>query len=175
MKSEPLLEPSERSEPPRAKTNVVAAIINLIATSVGTGVVSIPISMSYTGLMPGLLMLCGFAWLSDASLRFLALAAFSTHASSYAELGERVYGLFGRKLVLWLLLVLLFSASVTILICIVDLIEMLAFKVANFQIERVHLTDEVALPDSANRWITAHLTNRIETLRHQRGPRARTR
>ena len=100
MKEEPLL--SGIKEPqPNAPSRSRAACVNLIATTVGTGVLSIPISFSYTGLIPGLVILCFFAYLSDASMRFIASASSRMHASSYAELGERVYGRSGRQLVLW--------------------------------------------------------------------------
>lgn len=144
MKEEPLL--SGIKEPqPNAPSRSRAACVNLIATTVGTGVLSIPISFSYTGLIPGLVILCFFAYLSDASMRFIASASSRMHASSYAELGERVYGRSGRQLVLWSLLALLVGAVVQILICIVDLIEMLAVEAVGINISREHVTAIITL------------------------------
>ena len=140
-KTEPLL-PSE--EPPNGSRSR-AACVNLVATTVGAGVLSIPISFSYTGLVPGLVILCAFAWLSDASLRYISDASALMNAGSYAELGERVYGVIGRRLVLWSLLALLVGAVIQVMICVIDLIEMLSAKLAGFEASRNQITIGITL------------------------------
>ncbi len=142
MKEEPLL---AQDATPTAPSRYTSACVNLVATTVGTGVLSIPISFSYTGLIPGLTILCFFAFLSDASMRFIASASTQMHASSYADLGERVYGRTGRQLVLWSLLALLVGAVVQILICIVDLVEMLSVKAVGIDVSREEVTAIITL------------------------------
>lgn len=104
---------------------VVWATMNMVATTVGTGVLAIPISFSFMGLAPGLVVLLGFAALSDASLRFIVAASARTGATSYADLGERCFGPTGGAVVLWSLVALLVGAFIQVHICITDLIEML--------------------------------------------------
>ena len=122
-----------------------AACINLVATTIGTGILSVPISLSYCGLAPGLAILAFFAILSSASLRFLSAAAALVHASSYAAIGERVFGTLGRELVLWSLLLLLAGASIQVHICITDLVEMLAERLLDQDIERDFLSAAITL------------------------------
>lgn len=135
-KTQPLL--ADDPQPTGSRSRV--ACVNLVATTVGAGVLSIPISFSYTGLLPGLGILCAFAWLSDASLRYISSASALVNARTYAELGERVYGRTGRQLVLWSLLALLVGAVIQVMICVIDLIEMLSVKLVGFDASRNQIT-----------------------------------
>lgn len=105
------------------------ACINLYATTVGAGVLSVPICFSYCRSSTlALLLLTGFGVISAASLHFISGAAGRTGASSYLALGERCYGNAGTAAVLWSLLGLLGGAIVQMTIIIVDLTQMLIAK-----------------------------------------------
>ena len=123
--AEPLL---HASAPPPPRAPVLWACINLFATSVGAGILSVPICFSYcgTGLALGLLALA--CAMSAASLRYIAGAAARTGASSYLALGERCYGEAGAAIVLWSLGALLLGALVMLTIIVIDVAEMIIGK-----------------------------------------------
>ena len=105
------------------------ATINLVATTIGAGILSVPISFAYCGSYAlAILLLFAFGVLSAASLRFIAEASDCMAAPSYFALGEACFGASGASAVLWSLLGLLGGAFVQILIVIIDLTEMLIAK-----------------------------------------------
>ena len=62
--------------------SVCTTIISLIATTMGAGILSLPISLSYGGLLPGMALLVCFAVASDTSLNYLIEAGNITGAKS---------------------------------------------------------------------------------------------
>ena len=127
-RQDPLLPVASAAASPLA---TVWACINLFATTVGAGILSVPICFGYCGSsLLALLLLAVFMVLSAASLLFIAGAAARTGAHSYLHLGERCYGRTGASFVLWSLMGLLCSAVVQVMIIIVDLAEMLLARYA---------------------------------------------
>ena len=125
-KTEPLLPTADAPAEDASCGKVFALCISLIATTVGAGVLSVPISYAYVGSVPmGTAMLVFFGVLSAASLRFIDVAANLMNASSYLNLGERCFGRAGASAVLWSLLGLLGGAFVQLSIIVIDLTEML--------------------------------------------------
>ena len=97
VKEEPLLQPA-------AEVPTLVALcwgsVSLYATTVGAGVLSVPISYAYCGSGWGAsMLLVAFGALSAASLHFIAGAASRVGASSYLGLGERCFGLAGAQAV----------------------------------------------------------------------------
>ena len=82
--------------------------VNLFATTVGAGILSVPICFAYCGsFLLALLILIGYGALSAGSLCFIFAAAQHTNARSYLELGGLCFGNVGSAAVLWSLLGLL--------------------------------------------------------------------
>jgi amino acid permease len=151
-RAEPLLPASEK-EPATAKPGlrlVFFACISLVATTVGAGVLSVPISFAYCGSeLAGILLLAFFGIISTASLRFIVVAAELMGAPSYLALGERCFGRAGASAVLWSLIGLLGGAFVQLSIIVVDLTEMLlatrVFQTVDYQPSRLLVTVLVLL------------------------------
>ena len=109
-----------------ATSSLVWSSVNLFATTVGAGVLSVPISFAYCGsVVSGLLVLGAFCALSEASLWFLVEGAERTSTGSYLALGERCFGSAGSAAALWSLLGLLGGAMVQIFIIVIDIVHML--------------------------------------------------
>ena len=107
-----------------ATSSLVWSSVNLFATTVGAGVLSVPISFAYCGsVVSGLLVLGAFCALSEASLWFLVEGAERTSTGSYLALGERCFGSAGSAAALWSLLGLLGGAMVQIFIIVIDIVD----------------------------------------------------
>ena len=120
---EPLL---SSEQPPSPHLSFLWAVVSLFATTVGAGVLSVPISFAYCGSSYlATLLLLAFCIASAASLRFIAGAARRTGAKSYLSLGTRCFGDAGSAAVTWSLFGLLGGAVVQMIIIVVDLLEML--------------------------------------------------
>jgi amino acid permease len=116
--TEPLVDSDRASIPSATPWSCYSA---LMSTMVGIGLLSLPISIQYCGLAPGILLLVAFGAASDASLQFLVRGAELTGATSYADLGSRCYGGHGHAAVVFCLLALLFASAIIIHICVTDL------------------------------------------------------
>ena len=81
-RTEPLL-PSLAAAEQASLGKLVALCVSLIATTVGAGVLSVPISFAYLGsISSGCGMLGAFGMLSAASMRFIDIAANRMNASN---------------------------------------------------------------------------------------------
>ena len=118
---------------------------SLIATMIGVGILSLPISISYCGLVPGIALILSFGIASDASLQCLVRAAELTGADSYSELGGACFGRTGKRAVVLCLLALLAASAVIVHICIVDLSQSLAVS-CGFSLPRLPLALGVTPP-----------------------------
>jgi amino acid permease len=128
-RAEPLLPAVDGAGPSR--WNILWASLNLLATTVGAGMLSLPISFAYCGsALPALMLLGFFGMLSAASFRFIFGAAMRMEqAPSYLALGERCFGSRGSAAVLVSLMALLASAFVQVSIIVIDVAEMLLLRV----------------------------------------------
>ena len=118
--------PLQVEQAARARVTVGSAstwstTVNMLATTIGAVILSVPMTMHYCGLAISCLLLGVFALASAISLHYLVHAAELTGASSYVELGSKCFGNRGRVGVLASLLLLLTAAAVTVHIILVDL------------------------------------------------------
>lgn len=101
----------------RAATGTVwGSIVNLAATSMGAGVLSLPIALKYGGWVLGTALLAAFALLCDLSLLLLVRARRVSGKASLDDIAEHFYGRVGRAVVKASLITMLFGASVVLLI-----------------------------------------------------------
>lgn len=95
---------------------------NLMATSMGTGMLALPIAVYYSGAVTGTVLIIAMAILSDISLVFLVNAAKQSGTKNLQELGKYYYGPNGELIVNVSLIALLLCASLSVLIAIADLL-----------------------------------------------------
>eukprot|EP01135_Chromosphaera_perkinsii_P002591 Nk52_evm107s224 gene=Nk52_evmTU107s224 len=99
---------------------VWGSIGNLAATTMGAGILSLPVSLAYCGLYTGLGLMFLFAVFSDYSLMLLVRCAKLTNAGSLEEVGEKLYGRVGANIVKTVLLILLFGFMIVSVIVVSD-------------------------------------------------------
>lgn len=110
---------------PLTKAAVLAMLgssANLMATSMGTGMLALPIAVYYSGAVTGTVLIIAMAVLSDISLVFLVKAAKESGTKSLQELGRYYYGPQGELIVNVSLVALLLCASLSVLIAIAELL-----------------------------------------------------
>ena len=122
-----------------------SCFVSLLVTMVGVGILSLPLSVVYCGLLPGSLIIFAFAVASNKSLQFLIQAAALTDATSYADLGGRCLGAGGRRAVVGCLIALLVASAIIVFIAIADLTRSLALS-AGYELEHVPLAVSLMLP-----------------------------
>lgn len=123
---EPLLAPKalptgddlkfREAEHRKATGTVWGGIINLSATSMGAGVLALPVAMYYGGWVLGCATLLLFAWLCDVSLMLIVQARRVSGKAGLDEMAEFFYGRAGRIVVKASLISLLFGGSVVLLL-----------------------------------------------------------
>ena len=101
---------------------VLGSGANLMATSMGTGMLALPIAVYYSGAVTGTVLIIAMAILSDISLVFLVNAAKQSGTKNLQELGKYYYGPNGELIVNVSLIALLLCASLSVLIAIADLL-----------------------------------------------------
>ena len=101
---------------------MIGASANLMATSMGTGMLALPIAVYYSGAVTGTVLIIAMAILSDISLVFLVKAAKQSNTTNLQELGRYYYGHQGELIVNVSLVALLLCASLSVLIAIADLL-----------------------------------------------------
>jgi sodium-coupled neutral amino acid transporter 11 len=105
-----------------AFTAMVGSAANLMATSMGTGMLALPIAVYYSGAVTGTVLIIAMAILSDISLVFLVNAAQQSGTTDLQGLGRYYYGPNGEMMVNTSLVALLLCAALSILIAIADLL-----------------------------------------------------
>ena len=144
-RAEPLL-PGTPNQARPSPLNLLWALVNLLATLVGAGMLSLPISFAYCGSAgPAMLLLLFFCALSAASFNFIFGAALRMEAPSYLSLGEMCFGPIGGRAVLISLLALLASAFVQVTIIVIDVWHMLLDKYTSLEPDRLVVTGGVLL------------------------------
>ena len=114
---------------------MIGASANLMATSMGTGMLALPIAVYYSGAVTGTVLIIAMAILSDISLVFLVKAAKQSNTTNLQELGRYYYGHQGELIVNVSLVALLLCASLSVLIAIADLLTPIwqhALKTENY-------------------------------------------
>ena len=101
---------------------ILSAAANLMATSMGTGILALPIAVYYSGAVTGTVMIIAMAIISDVSLVFLVEAAKHSGLGTLQQMGRFYYGPKGELMVNVSLILLLLCASLSILIAVQDLI-----------------------------------------------------
>ena len=101
---------------------IIGSAANLMATSMGTGMLALPIAVYYSGAVTGTVLIIAMAILSDISLVFLVNSAKQSGMTNLQELGRYFYGPNGELIVNVSLVALLLCASLSVLIAIADLL-----------------------------------------------------
>jgi len=102
--------------------SLIGASANLMATSMGTGMLALPIAVYYSGAVTGTVLIIAMAVLSDISLVFLVKASKQSGMTNLQELGRYYYGQQGELVVNISLIALLLCASLSVLIAIAELL-----------------------------------------------------
>lgn len=100
----------------------MSSIINLCATAMGAGILSLPQAVSHCGWTVGIGLLLLFAVFADFSLRFLVHCSRLSGRGSFIGLAEHYLGDWGARSAKLALLLLLFGAVVLGMIVVGDLI-----------------------------------------------------
>lgn len=95
------------------RKEVFGALVNLCATTMGGGILLLPIALSYAGWLGGSLTLIFFAAMTDASMQLLLSAGKTCGVYGYEALGEALFGRVGELAVKVALLFLLLGACIT--------------------------------------------------------------
>jgi amino acid permease len=120
---EPLLQDASVKAGGPEGASPISVVITLGVTTMGAGILSLPIATAYCGSMTtGVAFLGIFALAADYALVLIVRAARNLRVSSLGDLGHACYGSFGSSLVSGTLITLLFGAMVTIMIVIGDVI-----------------------------------------------------
>lgn len=85
-----ILNPTHDS--PLRKSSVTVAVLNLVATVCGGGVLSLPLAFSVAGIIPTTLMMLIAALITDYSLYILCACARRTGGKSYADVARAAFG-----------------------------------------------------------------------------------
>ena len=101
------------SSPSLTTKNVRGAVVNLCATTMGGGILLLPIALSYAGWVGGTLTLIFFAGMTEVSMQLLLSAGRTCNVYGYEALGEALFGRGGELAVKIALLLLLMGACIT--------------------------------------------------------------
>lgn len=87
----------ERSDPEAAGSASIANVsFNMTNNILGAGLIGLPFALSEAGPLPGILLLCVLAWMTDYSIRLLIISGIrSASAKTYEQLCEDALGGFG--------------------------------------------------------------------------------
>lgn len=140
--AEPLLEPGKLGP----SATPWSCFASLIATMVGIGILSLPISFQYCGLFLGIASIVAFGLASDLSLQYLVDAAELVGAQTYADLGARCFGARGKGAVVACLLALLVASAVIVHIVVTDLSVSLLSHLGLWEPTRAQAACALTLP-----------------------------
>jgi len=112
-------EPAPEPKPKRG--TFIGASANLMASSMGAGILALPKALWLSGAVLGTVLLAIFGVASALSLIFLTASARTTTAYGFEALGKRLHGVCGQTAVRVALLGLLCGAFVIVVIVIGDL------------------------------------------------------
>lgn len=107
---------------PSGNGSQTSATVNLLATAMGAGLLSLPKAFAHCGLIPGIGLLLMCAWGADIALQFLVVCSRSSRRNSYEGNAEHFLGTIGRRTINVLLLILLFFAAVAMVVIISQLL-----------------------------------------------------
>lgn len=99
-----------------------SSVVNLLATAMGAGILSLPRAFAMTGWGLGAVLLILSALANDASLAFLVVCARASGQSTYEGNAQKLLGSIGFKIVNVLLILLLFLADVAFVTIVRDLL-----------------------------------------------------
>jgi amino acid permease len=109
-------------EEPTGNGSWLSGIINLLATTMGAGLLSLPKAFAHCGVIPGVVLLFGCGWAADMSLQFLVVCARASRRHSFEGNAEHYLGHLGKRALNTLLLVVLFFAAVAMVVIISQLL-----------------------------------------------------
>ena len=113
-----------KQEVQRASTGTVwGSIVNLAATSMGAGVLSLPVALLYGGWVLGTILMVVFSLLCDLSLLMLVRARRASGRASLEDIAEYYYGRPGRVLVKVSLVAILFGGCAVLLLVATELVS----------------------------------------------------
>ena len=107
----------------RNGSSEIAAVVLLSLTAMGAGILSLPVTLYYGGLVAGLIVLGIFSVLADYSLIVIVRCAKMTKEKSILAMAGNLYGRRGKIFVMAILLILLLFAQISMLIVIGDVLS----------------------------------------------------
>eukprot|EP00808_Paulinella_micropora_P008929 g17842.t1 len=111
---------SGQKKKPRSKMSILGSVAILTKSCMGAGMLGIPYAMRLCGLIPGLFMLFGTAFLGFFSFYFLAEARRHTRCRSYDHIVTWYWGIFGERLLQISIFITLFGAGILYLVVVAD-------------------------------------------------------
>lgn len=103
--------------------SVTGAVINLISTVIGGGVLSLPFALRHTGLVPGLILLFATAVASDYSVYTLVSCSRRSGAQSFEDVAGAAFGRYAKSFCTGLMIAVTFIPLVAYLILMRDLVS----------------------------------------------------
>ena len=107
----------------RNGSSEIAAVVLLSLTAMGAGILSLPVTLYYGGMVAGLIVLGIFSVLADYSLIVIVRCAKMTKEKSILAMAGNLYGRRGKIFVMAILLILLLFAQISMLIVIGDVLS----------------------------------------------------
>ena len=104
------------------KGTVFGSVVNLCATAMGAGVLSLPHAFAQMGALLGIMTVYIIAFFSDMSLVFLSRCSQCSDRHSFEGVATHYLGARGAKILNAALVVLLFGGSTLMMIVIMDLL-----------------------------------------------------
>ena len=105
------------------KGSLWGTVFNLCAATLGAGALSLPHAISAMGLIPGLVLLAITAFATHYSIILLVACLAATHARSFEDLSEMVFGRLTMHLVEGSIIVFCFGTCVAYTVAVGDILE----------------------------------------------------
>jgi len=112
-----------RDEEPAGESSPLSATVNLLATTMGAGLLSLPHAFAKCGVGVGvlLILLCGCC--NDVTLQFLVVCGRSSQLYTFEGNAQHYLGNLGRRAINGSLLLLLFLGAVSCLLIVMQLLS----------------------------------------------------
>lgn len=115
-------DPAYASQSGEGQGTPFSAIVNLLATVFGVGILALPGAFALTGAALGAALMLGFAFLVDVCMQYLVLCARESCQKTYEDTAYRHLGTSGRLSINFSLIFLLFLATSAMLVIVMDLL-----------------------------------------------------
>jgi len=108
-------------EEPAGKSSPLSATLNLLASTMGAGILSLPYAFAKCGVGVGVFLLLLCSCCNDVTLQFLVICGRSSHKHTFEGNAQHYLGDLGRRAINCSLLLLLFLAAVSHLLIVMQL------------------------------------------------------